>query len=57
MFFKAKKVQFNHFKEIFVVQNICSKEKSIYKIADNVNAAAHFFNQRHLAAKQGNPLR
>jgi hypothetical protein len=57
MFFKAKKVQFNHFKEFFVVQNICSEEKSIYKIADNVNAAAHFFNQRHLAAKQGNPLR
>jgi hypothetical protein len=33
------------------------EEKTINKIAENVKAAERFYNQRHIAGKQGNSTR
>jgi hypothetical protein len=35
-------------------QTFCFEENTVYKIAEMVDAEVRFYDQRHLAAKQGN---
>jgi hypothetical protein len=37
-----------------MLQTFDFEENTIYRIAENVDAEALFYDQRHLAAKQGN---